>query len=535
MSFRIVINNAKFRNAIYKNRELFNHCAIFQIDLLGFPFLFTLSQTKNIFVNSKKKMKVEYLIKKKLDKFDFWDKFRETANELQTEVFLVGGYIRDILLGRDKERDEMDFMVVGDGTEFARRLAEKFGVKKVNIYKTYGTAHFVYGKMNFEFVGARRESYKRESRNPVVEQGTFEDDIKRRDFTINAIALSLSDKDFGKIIDTFNGIEDIKKKIIRTPLDPFETFSDDPLRIMRAIRFAATLNFTIEPKTFEAIKETRERLKIITKERITEEFLKIMSAPKPSVGLILMQESGVMEIVFPEVAKLAGVDQRKDYHHKDVFLHTVQVVDNVAKVSDNLWLRVAALLHDIAKPVTKRFIEGIGWTFHGHEEIGARMIEKIFRRMKFPMNKAPYVEKLVRLHLRPIALVDETVTDSAIRRLIVAAGDDLNDLITLCRADITSKNQKKVERYLRNYDLVMQKVVEVREKDKLRAFQSPVRGDEIMKICNLKPSKKVGEVKKAIEEAILDGKIENTYEAAYDYLMRIKKDFCGDEENSGSD
>ncbi len=476
-------------------------------------------------------MTVEYLIKKKLNKFDFWDKFRETSRELNTEVYLVGGYVRDILLAREDERDEMDFMVVGDGTEFAQKLAEKFGISSVNIFKRFGTAHFKYNGMNFEFVGARKESYTRESRNPDVKAGTFIDDIKRRDFTINAIAVSLSEKDFGKIIDIFDGISDIKRKIIRTPLDPLKTFDDDPLRILRAIRFASVLNFIIEEKTFEAIKNRRERLKIITQERITEEFLKIMASPKPSVGLELMQESGVMEIVFPEIANLAGVEQRKDFHHKDVFKHTIQVVDNIAKVSDNLWLRIAGLLHDVAKPATKRFVEGVGWTFHGHEEIGARMIKGIFRKMKFPMNKQPYVEKLVRLHLRPLALVDDEVTDSAIRRLIVAAGEDLDDLITLCRADITSKNPKKVERYLRNYDKVMQRVIEVKEKDKLRAFQSPVRGDEIMKICNLEPSRKVGEIKKAIEEAILEGKIENTYEAAYDYLMKIKDEFCAEKTN----
>ncbi len=469
---------------------------------------------------------MEYLIKKKLNKFNFWDKFDETAKELNTEIFLVGGYIRDILLGREDERDEMDFLVLSDGPEFAKKLAEKFGAAKVNIFKTFGTAHFKYEGMNFEFVGARRESYTRNSRNPKVERGTFEEDIARRDFTINAIALSLSGENFGKIIDIFNGINDIKKKIIRTPLEPVETFSDDPLRILRAIRFATVLDFEIEEKTFEAIKKTRERLEIITQERITEEFLKIMSAKKPSKGLILLMQTGIMEIIFPEVARLAGVEQRKDFHHKDVFLHTIQVVDKVAKTSDNVWLRIAALLHDIAKPKTKRFVEGVGWTFHGHEEIGARMAKGIFKRMKFPMTKLPYVEKLIRLHLRPIALVDETVTDSAIRRLIVAADEDLDDLITLCRADITSKNPKKVERFLKNYDIVMEKVYEVKEKDKLRAFQSPVRGDEIMKICNLKPSRKVGEIKKAIEEAILDGKIPNSYEAAYEYLMKIKNEFC---------
>ena len=476
-------------------------------------------------------MTVEYLIKKKLAKFDFWDKFQKVSEKKEEDVFLVGGYIRDILLGREEKRNEMDFTVSSDGIGFATDLANELGVNKIDVFKTFGTAHFVFNGMNFEFVGARRESYTRYSRNPIVEKASFEEDIARRDFTINTIAVSLSKKNYGKIYDIFNGINDIKKKLIRTPLEPEETFSDDPLRIMRAIRFASVLNFDIEGKTYEAIKSTRERLKIITQERITDEFLKIMLSEKPSVGLKIMQDTGVMEIVFPEVARLAGVDQRKDFHHKDVFLHTLQVVDNVAKVSDNLWLRIAALLHDIAKPQTKKFIEGIGWTFHGHEEIGARMIKGIFRRMKFPLSKVPYVEKLVRLHLRPIALVDESVTDSAIRRLIVAAGEDLDDLIMLCRADITSKNPKKVQRYLKNYDIVMEKVREVKEKDKLRAFQSPVRGDEIMRICNLHPSKKVGEIKKAIEEAILEGEIPNTYDAAYEYLLKIKDKFCDEEKN----
>ena len=371
-------------------------------------------------------------------------------------------------------------------------------------------------------MGARKESYRRESRKPQVETGTFEDDISRRDFTINTLAVSLNPDEIGVVYDLFNGLSDIEKKLIKTPLDPFKTFDDDPLRILRAFRFASQLQFNVAPMLLAAAEQMRERLKIISQERITDELFKILSAPKPSIGLKLLFETKVLEIIFPEVAELAGVEQRKDFHHKDVFWHTLQVVDNIAEKSDNVWLRFAGLMHDIAKPRTKKFIEGIGWTFHGHEEIGARMMKRIFRKLKLPMNKLEYVEKLVRLHLRPIALVDEQVTDSAIRRLIVAAGEDLDDLITLCRADITSKNPEKVKRYLKNYDIVMQKVRDVKEKDKLRAFQSPVRGDEIMRICNIPPSRTVGKIKKAIEEAILEGEIPNTYEAAYEYLLKIK-------------
>jgi len=324
------------------------------------------------------------------------------------------------------------------------------------------------------------------------------------------------------LIDTYNGLNDIENKIIRTPLDPLETFNDDPLRILRAFRFATQLNFSADEKIIGAANQLKERLRIVSQERITDEFLKILSSPRPSTGLKLLYKSGVLEIIFPEISNLAGVEQRKDYHHKDVFLHTCKVVDNISKETENIWLRFAALVHDIAKPQTKKFIEGIGWTFHGHEELGARMMKSIFKRMKLPFTKLDYVEKLIRLHLRPIALVSEEVTDSAIRRLIVSAGEDLEDLITLCRADITSKQPVKVAKYLENYEMVMNKVREVEEKDKLKAFQSPVRGETIMEVCNLSPSKKVGEIKKAIEEAILDGKIGNNYEEAYQYLLEIK-------------
>jgi poly(A) polymerase len=376
-----------------------------------------------------------------------------------------------------------------------------------------------------EFVGARKESYNRDSRKPVVENGTFDDDITRRDFTINTLAVSLNKNNFGEVIDKFGGLSDIESKIIKTPLDPLITFDDDPLRIMRAFRFAAQLNFEVEGMLIIAAEKMAERLSIVSQERITDEFLKILASPTPSIGLKLLYNSGVMKIIFPEVSILGGVEQINEHHHKDVFLHTCKVVDNITANKDNVWLRFAALVHDIAKPQTKKFIEGTGWTFHAHDEIGARMMKKIFKRMKLPYNKLEYVKKLVRLHLRPIALVNDGVTDSAIRRLVVSAGEDLDDLITLCRADITSKNPAKVNKYLSNYEKVMQKVKEVEEKDRLRAFQSPVRGEEIMKICGIPPSKKVGDIKSAIEEAILDGKIANDYDEALEFLFKIKDNY----------
>jgi tRNA nucleotidyltransferase/poly(A) polymerase len=435
-------------------------------------------------------------------------------------VYAVGGYVRDLILGR--ERNDLDILVLGNGVEFAKQVAKSFNIQNVNYFKNFGTAHFEYSGMNIEFVGARKESYDRNTRKPVVEDGKFEDDISRRDFTINTLALSLNKDDFGKLIDIYHGLSDIEKKLIKTPLDPLKTFDDDPLRIMRAFRFASQLNFNVDEGIMKAAYEMRNRLAIVSQERITDEFLKILSSPKPSVGLKLLFDSGILEIVFPEIYVMAGVDQRKDFHHKDVFLHTLQVVDNICEETDNVWLRFAALVHDVAKPPTKKFIEDIGWTFHGHEELGARMMKKIFHRMKLPMHQLEYIQKLIRLHLRPIALAKEEVTDSAIRRLIVQADEDLEDLITLCRADITSKNPIKVEKYLGNYERVMQKVRDVKERDQLRAFQSPVRGEEIMQICDLKPSRKVGEIKTAIEEAILDGKIGNNYEEALNYLMQIK-------------
>jgi putative nucleotidyltransferase with HDIG domain len=453
-------------------------------------------------------------------KEEFFSIASETAQKEKIKLYIVGGFVRDILL--DRTRDEIDFLVVGDGIAFANSLAARLGTEKVVVYKNFGTAQFHYKNLILEFVGARKESYHKESRKPEVETGTFEEDISRRDFTVNTLSISLNKEDFGVLIDPFNGIEDINNKVIRTPLDPLITFDDDPLRIMRAFRFASQLQFYIEQATFEAAVNKAERLKIISQERITDEFLKILASPKPSIGLELLFNSGVMAIVFPEIAQLAGVDQRQDHHHKDVFLHTCIVVDNIANMTDNLWLRFAALVHDIAKPATKRFVEGTGWTFHGHEETGAKMMKPVFERMKLPYSQIEYVQKLIRLHLRPIALVDDGVTDSAVRRLIVNAGECLDDLFLLCKADITSKNQNKVSKYLQNYEKVVEKIKEVREKDELRAFQSPVRGDEIMKICNIPPSKKVGELKTEIEEAILDGRIGNNYNEALSYLLVIK-------------
>jgi tRNA nucleotidyltransferase/poly(A) polymerase len=462
-------------------------------------------------------------LKSELQEFKFLKKASEIAGEVGVEVFIVGGFIRDLIL--KKEVEDIDFLVIGDVVKYAQSFAHSVGIDDIVIYKNFGTAHFNHQDLNFEFVAARKESYNKTSRKPTVSEGTFYDDISRRDFTINTIAVSISPDDFGEVFDNFGGLKDIERKFIRTPLDPKQTFDDDPLRIMRAFRFAAQLNFKVDESVISAAEEMRDRLEIVSQERKTDEFIKILKSPVPSVGLALLQKSKVMEIIFPEISQMIGVEQREEYHHKDVFYHTCEVVDNISKKTENVWLRFVALVHDIAKPKTKKFVEGIGWTFHGHEELGARMMKSIFKRMKLPMSQLDYVERLIRLHLRPIALVTDEVTDSAIRRLIVAAGDDLDDLITLCRADITSKNPEKVDKYLNNYEIVMKKVLEVKEKDKLRAFQSPVSGEIIMQVCNLKPSKKVGEIKSAIEEAILDGVIANDYEKAYEYLLKIKDQF----------
>ncbi|MGB5289095.1 MAG: CCA tRNA nucleotidyltransferase [Ignavibacteriaceae bacterium] len=464
--------------------------------------------------------------KEELKKYKFLEIASELAGETGVEVFVVGGFIRDLLL--KKEVEDIDFLVVGDVMKYAQSFATSLGINDIVVFKTFGTAHFNHQGLNFEFVAARKESYRKSSRKPIVSEGTFFDDISRRDFTINTLAVSILKEKFGEVIDHFNGSDDIGKKLIRTPLDPNITFDDDPLRILRAFRFASQLNFNVDESILKSAEELRDRLEIVSQERKTDEFLKILKSPKPSVGLKLLQITKVMEVIFPEISQMIGVEQREEYHHKDVFYHTLEVVDNISKKTDNVWLRFAALVHDIAKPKTKKFVEGTGWTFHGHEDLGARMMKSIFRRMKLPMNQLDYMEKLVRLHLRPIALVSDEVSDSAIRRLIVAAANELDDLITLCRADITSKNPDKVEKYLNNYEIVMKKVLEVKEKDKLREFQSPVSGEVIMQVCSLKPSKKVGEIKTEIEEAILDGIIGNNYEEAYDYLLKIKDQILKD-------
>lgn len=451
------------------------------------------------------------------------NKISEIASENKFDVYLVGGYVRDRILGLPST--DIDFMVLGDATKFAEIAAENLKTNLDAVYKKFGTALINYKEYKLEFSSARKESYSRDSRKPEIEFSNLEEDLSRRDFTINALAVFLSEPE--KIIDLYNGLEDIKNKVIRTPLDPEKTFDDDPLRIMRAIRFASQLQFQIEQNTLSAINKMAYRLKedkVVSQERVTNELLLILKTNKPSIGLDLMYLSGVMDYVFPEISATAGVDQTSAYHHKDVFHHTLQVVDNVAKISDDVWLRFTALVHDIAKPKTKRFVEGTGWIFHGHSEIGARMMKKIFNNLKLPLNKLNYVEKLVRLHLRPIPLSEEGVTDSAIRRLAAEAGEELPDLMKLCRADITSKNPEKMKRFIANYDKIETRILDVQEKDHLRNFQSPVRGEEIMEICNLQPSKLVGTIKKAIEEAILEGIIPNEYEAAKEYLYKIKDD-----------
>jgi poly(A) polymerase len=447
------------------------------------------------------------------------------ADEAKIEAYVVGGYVRDELLNRG-ERKDIDITVVGDGVGFASLVAGQFDGARVAIYEKFRTAAVQVADHTIEFVGARKESYRATSRNPITEEGTLEDDLMRRDFTVNALAASLNQTTFGHLIDNFNGIEDLKAKILRTPLDPEQTFSDDPLRMMRAARFASQLEFRVDGRALEAMTRMADRIKIISQERVSDEFVKIMASRKPSIGLNILFQTGLLRYVFPEVAELSGAELRsvgeQEFAHKDVFKHTLQVVDNMAAMSDDVWLRFSALLHDIAKPRTKEFREGIGWTFYGHDIIGARWVQKMFRRMKLPMEAAERVAKLVRLHMRPMALVDEGVTDSAVRRVLFEAGEDIDDLLTLCRADITSKNPKLVSRYQRNYDVVAEKMAEVEEKDQMRAFHSPVRGEEIMEITGLPPSKTVGILKTMIEEAIIEGEIPNEHDSAKEYLMRIK-------------
>ncbi len=459
-----------------------------------------------------------------------FNKIAHAAGELQLPCYLIGGFVRDKLLQRTTK--DADIVCVGDGIALAHKVAERFNPKPtVAYFKNYGTAQI---KLEFEteegvdneifeveFVGARKESYQHHSRNPSVTIGTLKDDQERRDFTVNALAISLNENDFGKLLDPFNGLQDLSDKILRTPLEPSKTFSDDPLRMLRAIRFAAQLQFTIDAVTWQGILQNVERIKIISQERITEELNKILLSKKPSVGFDLLYQSGLLHIIFPQLVDLAGAEYIDGKGHKDNFYHTLQVVDNIAANTTDLWLLWAALLHDIAKPATKKFEEGHGWTFHGHEVVGGRMVPKIFAKLKLPQNeKMRFVKKLVELHLRPISLTKENITDSAVRRLLFEAGEDVDALMLLCEADITSKNKQKVKRFLDNFECVRKRMEEVEEKDRIRTWQPPIDGAMIMELFNLPPGKLVGIIKDAVKDAILDGEIENNYDAAYDFMLK---------------
>jgi len=444
------------------------------------------------------------------------------ADRENVEAYVIGGFVRDHIMGRVNPERDIDIVVLGDGPAMARAVAREISRDiKVTVFRTFGTATFRYRNSDIEFVGARKESYSSDSRKPSVSPGTLEDDQKRRDFTINALAISLNRDNPGEVLDPFGGIDDIRNGIIRTPLDPDATFSDDPLRMMRAVRFAAQLDFRIADKTLTSIRSNAERIKIVSAERITTELNKIMTTAKPSAGFLLLEQTGLLELILPEIARLRGVEDKDGKGHKDNFHHTLKVLDNLAEKSSDLWLRWAALLHDVAKPVTKKFVQGTGWTFHGHEFIGAKMVPEIFKRLKLPLNdRMKYVRKLVGLHLRPVSLVQDEVTDSAVRRLLFEAGEDIDDLMLLCEADITSGNRMKVLKHRENFALVRRKLKEIDEKDAIRTFQPPVDGEEIIATFNIPPGPMVGVIKSAIKEAILDGIIPNDHEAAREFMIR---------------
>lgn len=451
-------------------------------------------------------------------------KISECADKLNLPCFVIGGFVRDLILKR--ESNDIDVVVLGSGIEMATELKKTLGKGAyLSVFKNFGTAQVKYKDIEIEFVGARKESYRSDSRKPIVENGTLEDDQNRRDFTINAMAICLNKDRFGELVDPFNGVQDIELKIIRTPLDPDITFSDDPLRMLRCIRFATRFKFSIEQGTFEALGTNKERISIISQERITEELNKILLTEKPSIGFMLLDKCGLLDIILPEVAALKGIETVNGKSHKDVFLHTLQVLDSVAQKSDKLWLRWAALLHDVGKPATKKFDEKIGWTFYNHNFIGDKITGRMFKRLKLPLSEdLRYVQKMVNLHMRPIALVEEEITDSAVRRLLFEAGDDIDDLMALCEADITSKNEEKVKRYTQNLMIVRQKLKDIEEKDHVRNFQPPISGEEIMQIFNLKPCAQVGEIKNAIKNAILDGVIPNDYDAAKEFMYSVAKE-----------
>lgn len=457
-------------------------------------------------------------------KDEIFEIVKKAAEYLNSDVYIVGGYVRDLLL--KKESKDIDFVTVGSGIILAKKVAEILGEEaNLTVYKNFGTALVKYNSYQLEFVGARKESYRKDSRKPIVENGTLQDDQLRRDFTINALAISLNSENYGELIDPFNGIEDLNNKIIRTPTNPEVTFSDDPLRMLRAIRFATVLNFNIEKNCFDAIKKNKERISIISAERITDELNKILMSEKPSKGFVLLDKCGLLELILPWVYKMKGVEIIENKAHKDNFLHSLKVLDNIASKSDNLWLRWTALLHDVGKPIVKKFDPEHGWTFHGHEVIGAKMIPEIFRKLKLPMGtQMKYVQKLIELHLRPMALVDDEVTDSAVRRLLFDAGDDIEDLMLLCEGDVTSRNDEKVKMYLNNFKLVRRKFEEIEEKDRIRNFKPPIDGNTIMEVFGIPPCKEIGIIKNTIKNAILDGKIKNDYEEAYKLMLEKGKE-----------